>query len=411
MKTYLFDFDGTLVDSMPTFIHAALRILDENDIAYGEDIIKIITPLGFAGTANYYIRMGINKTQEEIVAQMKEYMKEGYFYHIEAKKNVISVLHQLKEQGASLNVLTASPHITLDACLRRLGMYELFEHVWSCDDFGMTKAEPGIYKKVAEILQKNEEEILFLDDNLNADRAAREAGMVVCGVYDESSKDYVEEMKQEMDYYIYDLSELLSLEFPSYTIVQKPDILDWSKIPFVRMDIPLRPGKVDVSATGQLCYTDEALYVRLAAKEKHIRAEHNGLLDEVCEDSCLEFFFCPIDGDSRYFNIEYNPNCCIYLGVGSGIRDLVRLIPESGFPFLPKVIRTEDGWEITYQIPFEFIRRFFPGFSPTSGKRMRGNFYKCGGLTVQKHHLCWSRITCTPLTFHSPGDFGYLTFE
>ena len=30
MKTYLFDFDGTLVDSMPTYVSVMLRILDEN---------------------------------------------------------------------------------------------------------------------------------------------------------------------------------------------------------------------------------------------------------------------------------------------------------------------------------------------------------------------------------------------
>jgi beta-phosphoglucomutase-like phosphatase (HAD superfamily) len=51
MKTYLFDFDGTLVDSMPTFISGVLKELDKNNCVYGEDIIKIITPLGFNGTA------------------------------------------------------------------------------------------------------------------------------------------------------------------------------------------------------------------------------------------------------------------------------------------------------------------------------------------------------------------------
>ena len=30
--SYLFDFDGTLVDSMPTFISTMLSILDENNI-------------------------------------------------------------------------------------------------------------------------------------------------------------------------------------------------------------------------------------------------------------------------------------------------------------------------------------------------------------------------------------------
>ena len=213
MSTYLFDFDGTLVDSMPTYIKAMLRILDENHISYDEDIIKVITPLGVLGTADYFIRMGLDKPLEEIVSQMKEYMLEGYFYHIQAKEHVISVLHQLRAQRARLNVLTASPHITLDACLKRLGMFELFEHVWSCDDFGTTKADPNIYRMVADELGEKVENILFLDDNLNADKTAKAAGMKVCGVYDDSSKDYIEEMKQETDYYINNFSELLELDF------------------------------------------------------------------------------------------------------------------------------------------------------------------------------------------------------
>lgn len=211
MNTYLFDFDGTLVDSMPTYIKAMLRILDENNISYESDIVKVITPLGVAGTADYFIGLGLDKPREEIIGRMKDYMLDGYFYHIPAKEHVVSVLYRLKEQGASLNVLTASPHITLDACLKRLKMYELFDHVWSCDDFNTTKADPNIYKMVAERLGERVEDILFLDDNLNADKTAKSAGMKVCGVYDDSSKDYVEEMKQETDFYIYDFSELLDL--------------------------------------------------------------------------------------------------------------------------------------------------------------------------------------------------------
>ena len=54
--------------------------------------------------------------------------------------------------------------------------------------------------------------MLFLDDNLSADTTAKTAGMLVCGVYDESSKDCIEEMKAANDFYIYDFKELLDLE-------------------------------------------------------------------------------------------------------------------------------------------------------------------------------------------------------
>ena len=211
MYTYLFDFDGTLVDSMPAYVTSMLRILDENGISYGKDIVSIITPLGVKGTAEYFISLGLKKSLLEIVEDMKKYMLHGYFNVIPAKENVAYVLRELKKRGASLNVLTASPHITLDACLKRLELYDLFDNVWSCDDFGITKANPEIYKMAADKLSKNANEVLFLDDNLNANQTAKAAGMTVCGVYDESSKGYVDEMNAATDYYIYNFSELLEI--------------------------------------------------------------------------------------------------------------------------------------------------------------------------------------------------------
>ena len=210
MKTYLFDFDGTLVDSMPTYISSMLRILDENNVSYGDDIVKIITPLGLKGAAEYYINsLSVNKSVDELVETMKNYMIEPYYNTIPAKSNVIPVLQELKKRGDSLNVLTASPHTTLDACLKRLGIFDIFENVWSCEDFGTTKSDPEIYKMAAKRLGKNVSEVIFLDDNLNADKTAKSAGMQVVGVYDKSSEDYKEEIKQATDFYIDDFSQLL----------------------------------------------------------------------------------------------------------------------------------------------------------------------------------------------------------
>ena len=195
---------------MPTFCSCMLRILDENHIAYPKDITKTITPLGLNGTAEYFINnLGLNMGKEQLMLLMKEYMLDAYFHTIPAKKNVPEVLKALKAQGASLNVLTASPHITLDACLKRLGMRELFDNIWSCDDFNTTKADPQIYVRAAEKMNTTVENVLFLDDNLNADLTAKAAGMQVCGVYDESSKDYVDQMKAATDFYIYDFQKLL----------------------------------------------------------------------------------------------------------------------------------------------------------------------------------------------------------
>ena len=211
MNTYLFDFDGTLVDSMPSYISVMLRILDENNIEYGSDIVKIITPLGYAGTAKYYKTLGVDMPEEDIVALMNKYIYDEYAHRIPVKSNVITVLKALKKSGASLNVLTASPHTVLDICLKRLGIYDIFDNVWSCDDFKTTKADPEIYVSAAKRLGKDVGEVLFLDDNYNADKTAKTAGMKVCGVFDESSREYADEIRSVSDYYINDFSELLEI--------------------------------------------------------------------------------------------------------------------------------------------------------------------------------------------------------
>ena len=72
MKTYLFDFDGTLVDSMPFYIGGILSELDKNNCKYGEDIIKIITPLGLFGTAEYFIKtFGLNIGMKSLLKLLK----------------------------------------------------------------------------------------------------------------------------------------------------------------------------------------------------------------------------------------------------------------------------------------------------------------------------------------------------
>lgn len=208
--TYLFDFDGTLVDSMPAYCAAMKRILDDYGVSYGPDLIKIITPLGAPGTAKYYVeKMGVPATVEELLEQMRKYLLDAYCYQIPAKNNVEMALKALKAKGASLNVLTASPHTSLDPCLERLGLCELFDNVWSCDDFFTTKADPGIYRMAAERIGTTVDKVLFLDDNYNADKTAKSAGMPVCGVYDSSSDEYTEQIREICDFYIDDFAQLL----------------------------------------------------------------------------------------------------------------------------------------------------------------------------------------------------------
>ena len=195
-----------------------------------------------------------------------------------------------------------------------------------------------------------------------------------------------------------------------YTIARTHGAPDFSVVDTLPIDTLLWSPEVPITAQAQICYDETALYVRLSAQEPNIRAEERGPLGVPCEDSCLEFFFSPIPGDSRYLNIEFNPNGCFYLGIGSCIQDLVRLLPDSGNPFQAEPRRIDGGWEIVYRVPTAFVRRFFPDYTPASGGTIRANFYKCGDLTPQEHYLSWNPMTCDTPAFHRPCDFGLLTF-
>lgn len=208
-KAYLFDLDGTLIDSMPTFVNATKKVLEQNNIKYGNDLIKIITPLGYKGISEYFIKLGLKMSADEIYSLMQQTAQYDYANTIPAKKNVILTLKELKARGASLNVLTASPHTLLDCCLKRLGIFNIFDNVWSCNDFDMPKTNPEIYVKACKKIGVDINDVLFLDDNLDANMGAKKSGINTCGVYDVSSEQYKEQIKKVADYYIDDFSELL----------------------------------------------------------------------------------------------------------------------------------------------------------------------------------------------------------
>lgn len=210
-KIFLFDLDGTLVDSMPQWANKITAYLDQKGIEYPCDIVNKATPLGDRGIAELFISMGAKGTAEEIVEEMNAISIKAYENDILLKKGVKEFLQKASLQGISLNLLTASPHCMLIPCLKRNGVYDLFDNLWSCGDFGMKKSEPEIYFKVAEKLNAKVENITFFDDNVTAVKTGKEAGLFVVGVYDEFSLPYTEEIKSAANLYI-ETFEGLSLD-------------------------------------------------------------------------------------------------------------------------------------------------------------------------------------------------------
>lgn len=208
-KIYIFDFDGTLVDSMPYWAQKMLNVLKISGVDYPKDIIKIITPLGDMGTAKYFKEsLGVKMSICEMIEKMDAYALPKYRDEIPVKSGVIDYLNALKQGGCSINVLTASPHKMLDPCLKRLGIYDLFDNVWSCDDFSTTKSDPNIYLRAVNKLGGTPSDAVFFDDNINAVKTAATAGLYTVGVYDKSGEDFKDELIEVSDIYINSFDEL-----------------------------------------------------------------------------------------------------------------------------------------------------------------------------------------------------------
>ena len=210
-KVHIFDLDGTLIDSMTQFPKANLRVLAEEGITPPEDVVNIITPLGYRGAAEYFINtLGVKAScPEEIMKRVESYLIDDYTNKIPLKPFVREYVEKLKKERCKLYVLTASPHSCTDPCLKRNGIYELFDTVWSSDDFGITKANPQIYRDAADRIGCEISDIMFYDDNFTALETAKKAGLATTGVYDPASDDFRDGIVATADVCINSFEELL----------------------------------------------------------------------------------------------------------------------------------------------------------------------------------------------------------
>ncbi len=206
----IFDFDGTLVNSMPDWAGKMLYLLNTHHIAYPADIIRTVTPLGDVGAAEYFRQnLGLSLSVEQIRAELDAYALPKYRDTIQPKEAAEQLLLRLKRAGVKSCILTASPQHMMRPCLERCGLADYFEFNWCCDDLGLKKTQPEIYARTCAQLGTVPGKTLFFDDNIYALRTARAAGLVTVGVYDESSAGDEQEIRSLTDCYIRSFSQLV----------------------------------------------------------------------------------------------------------------------------------------------------------------------------------------------------------
>lgn len=208
-KVYVFDMDGTLVSSVAFYTKAYLSILDEEGIPCELEFMNELTPLGYNRIARTFLDMGVPGTMESVMERMDGKLIYEYTHNIKLKPFVREYLHKLKSEGADLYVLTGSPHHIADACLQKNGVYELFDRIWTTDDYGLAKTGPELFVKVAEQIGCQMTDVHYFDDNPIAVMNARKAGYQVFGVLDVQNETEAKQLKQNCHVFVESFEKLL----------------------------------------------------------------------------------------------------------------------------------------------------------------------------------------------------------
>ena len=206
---YLFDLDGTLIDSNGVWKQVDHDFLSRRGLPYTreyyEGVAHVPLPMAAEFTKQY---CGLEQSCEEIIAEWME-MSRDMYAHVPLKPGVRDYLEQCKSEGIPMAVVTSSMPEHCHTALNRLGLEQYFQNVTFAQQAGMHKRLPDVWLLAAEKNGVRPEACTVFDDSLDACRGAKSAGMKTVGVYDQYFSAHTEEMKLLCDRFIHSFEELL----------------------------------------------------------------------------------------------------------------------------------------------------------------------------------------------------------
>ncbi len=197
-KIWLFDFDGTLVDSMGMWGRVDVTIMQRHGAPVPEGFLDMLVPLSEEATAQCFLDHGCQGTVQSILQEISELADAEYATSIPLKPGARALLDGLRGRGVKLGLVTAATLVRILPCLERHGLSKYFDLILSCDSVGIPKSDPRIYRMALERLDGRAEDAVLLDDNITALRVAASAGLATVGVYDEHSDRHWEDIKREV---------------------------------------------------------------------------------------------------------------------------------------------------------------------------------------------------------------------
>lgn len=211
VKGVIFDFDGTLFDSMyiwDTIGDIYLRSLGiEPEKRLGEKLKSYTLPM----SAEYFREQyGVPYSTDEIVDTVNSMVESFYMNEAVMKEGAAKLLREMKEAGVKMCIATVTDKYLVKAALERCGADDYFSEIFTCADVGHSKREPVIYREAMKHLGTERADTLVFEDSFFAAKTAKDDGFKVIAVYDRHEEKQ-EEISRLADLYIKDLSDTAAL--------------------------------------------------------------------------------------------------------------------------------------------------------------------------------------------------------
>lgn len=208
-KAFLFDLDGTLVDSMWMWGAIDVEYLGKFGLTCPPDLQKAIEGMSFSETAAYFKkRFALEASLEEIKADWISMSIEKYRSQVPPKPGTEAFLSWAAKQNIKMAVCTSNGREMVDAVLSSLNLSRYFDCIITGCEVAAGKPSPDIYLEAARRMNVSPEECAVFEDVPAGILAGKRAGMEVFAVEDEYSLGMEEEKRALSDFYIRDYREL-----------------------------------------------------------------------------------------------------------------------------------------------------------------------------------------------------------
>jgi|LFRM01.1.fsa_nt_gb HAD superfamily hydrolase (TIGR01509 family) len=200
IKGIIFDFDGTLVDSLGMWKDLDSIYLMEKGFPAPEDLRRAIEGLSFNETASYFKkRFSLKESVEKIVDDWHEHIETVYPF-LPFKEGAQNFVRRLEEKGYKLALATSNSRRLVSMVLEEQNFENVFPIIVTSDDVGRGKPCPDVFLETAKRMELSPANCLVFEDTYNGVLGAKRAGMKTLAIFDFHNKERWEDILEIADY-------------------------------------------------------------------------------------------------------------------------------------------------------------------------------------------------------------------